>query len=246
MKRNVFTLIELLVVIAIIAILASMLLPAINKARGRAKATDCTSKLKSLGFAAVMYGDNHDSYLPPARKADWTQCWYNTSGAVSEYISLFIGAGNRPGWAAYLPMKNLCPEMGRYSNLWMVPLSNPVEIPYKDQVRMSFYGMNFTDLPALPNDYYGHTIKKVVNPSSKVLHADANNWGAAEGKNEGKFNLTRTEADPSKESAGSSGISYCHDRRAGVLYFDGHVELNDALTLYHLYNSNNAWKPYTK
>ena len=63
-KKQNFTLIELLVVISIIAILASMLLPALNKARETAKNAKCKSQLKQLGIYFLMYADNNDEFLP--------------------------------------------------------------------------------------------------------------------------------------------------------------------------------------
>ena len=83
-SRKNFTLIELLVVIAIIAILAGMLLPALNAARGKAKSIKCAAGMKQMGTGYAMYVDSYNDYIPPG---------YAENGPWPLYLAQFGGVG---------------------------------------------------------------------------------------------------------------------------------------------------------
>ena len=70
--RRSFTLIELLIVIAIIAILAGMLLPALNKARNEAKFIQCKNNMKTLGTAAILYTDSFQDFALPYKIGNYS------------------------------------------------------------------------------------------------------------------------------------------------------------------------------
>lgn len=218
-KRR-FTLVELLVVIAVIAILASMLLPALNKARDKAKAIFCTGNLKQLGTGELMYANDNDDFAVPDFMSGHTNVVYygNLIGWFEFLLPYTGGPAKLPAdfWSKYkMPKVFFCPSA--------LPDKNYGQIINYD-FPLTSYGHN-ARLGALFMSTLAYRARKITScktPSLTVTLGD--NKGVRWEVNAANWNTRFTQR---------------HHGNDNIVFIDGHVsKFNPART------GNDIWDPY--
>jgi prepilin-type N-terminal cleavage/methylation domain-containing protein len=118
--RKGFTLIELLVVIAIIAILASLLLPAISRAKESGRKAKCSSNLRQIGIGMIIYADNSNDYLLQARHASVQICLNPPQGKAAESVNLVVSTNSAACKIWTCPNRPSFPQWEAGYNQWVI------------------------------------------------------------------------------------------------------------------------------
>ena len=233
MKRIRFTLIELLVVIAIIAILAAILLPALQQARERAMSTKCISNLKNCGTIAAMYTDSHRDYWPSSGDMTTTERGNRPWCEEMAAAKLMAGNGTRANWNTNRNPLAICPSMPQVPGTYMAEAygNSKAQLNAKDCPSWPFYKVNDPGLAEARNEA-GVT----VQPSQMVLLIDAGN---IKDKGDLRSNVYWYGACPGSE-AQATYHSYpvaIHGGRINLLSFTGSVTSESPNGLYNWFNA---------
>jgi len=210
-----FTLIELLVVIAIIAILASMLIPALSRARQQARSAACMGNLRQIGIASVLYSDDHADEFPRSTHSAFAFRQLPWSRALAP----LLGDNAGPGWT------NL------FQGVYRCPSHRP-KSPWS-------YGQNvYFELNPEADDYLGspstwRRLSDVPRPAETLLHGEVP--GTAD-------HIMSHFWTP--ENFASDADLARHSGRANYVFVDGHVAARRPREIWDPSRTVDVWNPH--
>ena len=207
---RIFTLIELLVVIAIIAILAGMLLPALNQAREKARSSSCLGNVKTLSFILIQYQDNYNGYYPTVEFG--ASISPTGKGATWHAVMIHLGL---------LKQKAVDSSMdgGRPIKVLRCPTENRTKIGSKDCMtawRGTHYGLNKYLSDTNAQTKYWRRNSQAIQPSRTYGIGDV--WYYPGYTNEGTDYLPTGLLRALYRKPGER-----HQNRWNVCFLDGHA-----------------------